>query len=339
MSTTDFFFPLLEDPYLMGRVAAANVLSDAYALGVRHIDTMLMLLCAATDIHNAELRAAVAQLMMAGFVDGCALAGTEVTGGQTTLNPWPLIGGVAEAVVRSAPAARELLMPERARPGDVLVLTKPLGTQLAVNLYQWLGQMEDAVYLTLVEANRDADAAAVATAETENAESVRKRGDKARMLWRMLDSVLSPAQAVRAYDVAAASMMRLNANAAQLMHEYGAHAATDITGFGLLGHARNLARNQRAHGVDLVIERMPVLAGMLAADAALDAGNMFGLAAGRSSETSGGLLVCLPDAASAQRYCRELRRRDGGWSAWTVGRVAPGKGEAYIVEGVEVIEV
>lgn len=62
------------------------------------------------------------------------MAGSDVTGGQTVLNPWITIGGVATAVC----PAHEIIMPENAVAGDVLVLTKPLGTQLASLAYQWM---------------------------------------------------------------------------------------------------------------------------------------------------------------------------------------------------------
>lgn len=62
----------------------------------------------------------------------------QVRGGQSVLNPWPILGGVAQSVVLE----NEVILPESAVAGDVLVLTKPLGTQVAVNLHQWLSQPE-----------------------------------------------------------------------------------------------------------------------------------------------------------------------------------------------------
>ena len=91
VSTTDFFYPLVEDPYLQGRVGAANVLSDMYALGVVHIDNVLMILAASLDI-DEKSRNIVTRNMMKGFSDCCKLANTDVTGGQSVLNPWPIIG-------------------------------------------------------------------------------------------------------------------------------------------------------------------------------------------------------------------------------------------------------
>lgn len=75
------------------------------------------------------------------------------------------------------------------------------------------------------------------------------------------------------------------------MHKYNAHGATDVTGFGLLGHAQNLAKHQK-NDVSFVIHNLPVIAKMAAVAKAC--GNMFQLLQGHSAETSGGLLICLP---------------------------------------------
>jgi len=133
VQTTDFFYPLVDDPYMQGKITAANVLSDLYAMGVENCDNMLMLLGVSTKMSEKE-RDIVVPLMMRGFKD-CALeAGCNVTGGQSVMNPWLTVGGVATSVCQ----ASEMIMPDNAVVGDVLVLTKPLGTQVAVNAHQWL---------------------------------------------------------------------------------------------------------------------------------------------------------------------------------------------------------
>lgn len=92
-----------------------------------------------------------------------------------------------------------IIRPNRIAPGDVLVLTKPLGTQVAVNVAQWM------------------------------------RSDEK---WSKVAHVISKEQGQEALDVACESMSRLNRNAAKLMHKYDAHGATDVTGFGIIGHAK-----------------------------------------------------------------------------------------------------
>lgn len=100
VQTTDFFYPLVEDPYMQGKIACANVLSDLYAMGVSDCDNMLMLLGVSTDM-TAKEREVVTTLMIKGFDDLAKEAGTSVNGGQTVLNPWYIVGGVATSVVSS----------------------------------------------------------------------------------------------------------------------------------------------------------------------------------------------------------------------------------------------
>lgn len=94
-------------------------------------------------------------------------------------------------------------------------------------------------------------------------------------------------QVERAYQDAMQCMARLNRNGASLMHKYDAHAATDVTGFGILGHARNLASNQKAE-VSFVLHTLPVLKNMVKVYEAC--GINFKLLDGFSAETSGELL-------------------------------------------------
>lgn len=98
VQTTDFFYPLVDDPYIQGKIACANVLSDLYAMGVTDCDNMLMLLGVSSELTLKE-REVVTKLIIQGFNDLAMEAGTTVNGGQTVLNPWYIIGGVASSVV------------------------------------------------------------------------------------------------------------------------------------------------------------------------------------------------------------------------------------------------
>ncbi|EGD82593.1 selenide [Salpingoeca rosetta] len=287
VQTTDFFYPLIDDPYIQGKIAAANVLSDLYAMGVTQCDNMLMLLALSMEM-PADARKVTTSLVMKGFRDACHEADTSVNGGQTVLNPWMIVGGVASSVA----AKGEFIEPAHARAGDVLVLTKPLGTQPAVNAHQWLHT---------------------------NA-------------FQRVQDVITPEEAVAAYRMAMHSMARLNRNAAKLMHECGARGATDVTGFGLLGHARNLAEAQDEQ-VDFIIDSLPVIAKMPAVNSKFN----FKLLDGFSAETSGGLLVVLPPD-QAERYCAALQEMDG-IPAWTIGRVVKGNNTASLAPDVKVEEV
>jgi selenide,water dikinase len=305
VSSTDFFYPNVECPYLQGRIGACNVLSDLYATGVVEVDTVLMILGVSVDMDEAT-RDTIAVELMRGFNDCVEEAGASVTGGQTVRNPWPMVGGCATATVTEG----ELVRPGGARPGDVLVLTKPLGTQVAVNLWQWRGEVTD----------------------------------NGRRNWpRVCPGVIAGVgEAGRVYDSACASMARLNKAAARALHTHKATSATDVTGFGLLGHARNLAEHNHATlpPVLFTIHTLPCIAGCVAVDGAI--GGAFGLLAGTSAETSGGILAALPSLQAAQAFCADLEA--AGECAWIVGDVTAaadghGKGGAVILPDARVIEV
>lgn len=290
VQTTDFFYPLIDDPYIMGKIACANVVSDMYAMGVTECDNMLMLLGVSTKMTEKE-RDSVVPLLIKGFKDCAKEAGTIISGGQTVVNPWCTIGGVASTVCQP----NELIVPDCAVAGDVLILTKPLGTQVAVHAYQWLDQPER---------------------------------------WNRIKHVVSDDDIRRAYQQASESMARLNRTASRLMHKYNAHGATDVTGFGLLGHAQNLAKFQK-NEVSFVIHNLPVIANMAAVANAC--GNIFPLVQGFSPETSGGLLVCVPrDAATA--YCKDVEK-EAGQPAWIVGIVEVGDRTARIIENPRILDV
>lgn len=292
VQTTDFFYPLVNDPYIMGKIACANVLSDLYAMGVSECDNMLMLLGVSSKFTEKE-RDVVVPLIMRGFKDLAAEAGTTINGGQTVLNPWCLIGGVATSVCQQ----NEFIMPNAAVAGDVLVLTKPLGTQVACNAYQWL----------------------------------HSKSDK----WNRVKMICTDEDVEKAYHDAMFSMARLNRTAAQLMHMFNSHGATDVTGFGILGHAENLAK-QQINEVNFVIHNLPCIQKMAAIARAC--GNLFGLLQGTSAETSGGLLICLPREQAA-KYCAEIKKIEGH-QAWIIGIVEKGTERmARIIDKPRIIEV
>ncbi|KXS22305.1 selenide water dikinase [Gonapodya prolifera JEL478] len=278
VQTTDFFYPNVDDPYWQGRISAANVLSDLYAMGVPDVDNVLMLLGICRDPRMLRSdRDAAARLMMEGFRDTCAQAGTCVKGGQTVMSPWFILGGVATTVQSSV----AIIYPTASRPGDVLVLTKPLGTQVASNVHVWL-----------------------------------KGREQKPERWDRVANIITEEEAVAAYETQILTMSRLNRTAAKLARKYGAHGCTDVTGFGLLGHAQNLASNQK-RPVEFVIHTIPVIKKMADVNARVN----YRLLEGKSAETSGGLLIALP-RDRAHLLVDELQRLDG-WPAWIVGDVQP----------------
>ncbi|WP_433381154.1 selenide, water dikinase SelD [Streptosporangium sp. CA-115845] len=274
--TTDFFTPIVDDPYDWGRIAAANALSDVYAMGGRPL-VALNLAAWPGDKLPLSMLASV----MKGAAVTAASGGCSVVGGHTISDPVPKYG---MAVLGLATPSR-LLTIDRARAGDDLVLTKPLGTGVVVTAL--------------------------------------KQGAAGRMT----------------VEEAVASMVTLNEAASEVAVSTGVRAATDVTGFGLLGH---LHRMLKASGVaaDLDADRVPLLpdARELAAKGYVPGGthaNMdflrdwvqIGVAVDdevaillHDAQTSGGLLMSVPSPSSG--LLDRLRRH--GVAAAVIGQVIPG---------------
>jgi selenide,water dikinase len=233
--------------------------------------------------------------MVDGFRDACAEADAPITGGQTVLNPWPIIGGVATSVVSKS----DFLDCSGAQAGDVVILTKPIGTQVAVNVNQWRREHNETLWNKCIQ----------------NAGLTEELAD------RMMHS-------------AVCSMVRLNRNGARLLLKHGAHACTDVTGFGILGHAQNLSENQ-VEPVAIEIHTLPCIAGTPAVNA-----NVFDfrLVKGYSAETSGGLMLCIPKN-NAEDFMKELQELDDCQS-WIIGHVvADASRKSRILQDAKVIDV
>ena len=276
--TTDFFTPIVDDPEDWGAIAAANALSDVYAMGGRPLIAVNL---AAWPGDGLDI--AILGRVMRGGAKIAAEAGCVIAGGHTIDDPVPKYG---LAVVGLADPAR-LLTIDRAEPGDRLILTKAVGTGV------------------------------IATAL--------KRG--------------TPGDAV--VNAAVASMTLLNAGASEAALAAGVRAATDVTGFGLLGH---LHRMLAASGVAARIwaQAVPLLPG--AADLAAAGYTSGGTRANtermrpvtsidpaipgelavllHDAQTSGGLLLAAP-AAAAPALLADLLAR--GLPAAVVGEVVAGE--------------
>lgn len=184
VTTTDFFTPIVDDPFAFGAIAAANALSDVYAMGGRPISALA--LCGfPADALGPEVLVRVLE----GGAAKCREAGIDVVGGHTIQTDEPIYGLAVTGLVHPD----RVVTNSGAKPGDVLVLTKPIGVGI------------------------------VSTAA--------KRGE----------------DDAHAIDGAIALMSTLNRAACDAMLELGdaVHAATDVTGFGLLGHLRNVLRASR----------------------------------------------------------------------------------------------
>jgi selenide,water dikinase len=118
VATTDFFTPIVDDPYDFGRIAATNAISDVYAMGARPILALALL-----GVPLGKLPTAVVQRIVAGGHDVCEAAGVPIGGGHSIDTPEPLYGLVALGLADPAKVKRN----DRAQPGDVLILGKALG--------------------------------------------------------------------------------------------------------------------------------------------------------------------------------------------------------------------
>lgn len=274
VSTIDFFYPLVDDPYNQGMIGAANVLSDLYSCGVTEIPTVLMILSASTQMKKPE-QLIVTKLMMKGFADKVREAGSKIAGGQSVLNEFPMIGGAAFGVVRS----EKPYVPKHAKPGDVLVLTKPLGSQILVNVNQYY-MNKDEKYKTLFE-------------------------DKKLITEDQIETI---------YQQGLHYMPQLNRVACELMLKHGATSSTDVTGFGILGHSQNLAEVQEAE-LDYIIDVLPSYPVLYSLDKVV---RDFKFKQGLAAETSGGLLISLPPDR-ADDFIKDMQKANrGAWKVGRV---------------------
>jgi cysteine desulfurase len=285
VQTVDFFTPIVDDPYWFGAISAANSLSDVYAMGARPLFALNIV-----GFPSNRLPMRVLQEILQGALDKAAEAGISVIGGHTVEDTEPKFGLAVTGVVHPD----QVLRNSTARPGDALVLTKPLG----------VGIISTAV----------------------------KRG------------LADEATAREAAEL----MATLNRAAAEAMLEVGANACTDITGFGLLGHLREMTAGS---GVDVTLSAsaVPTLpaAWTFAGADVVPGGTLNNLAhvephvafaPGVSrvaqltladAQTSGGLLISLP-ADRADALLAALRER-GVNDAARIGEVTePGTGRISV---------
>lgn len=282
--TVDLLTPVADDPYVFGQIAAANSLSDVYAMG----GTPLAALCIIT-FPVGEIEHETIKRILAGVWDKVKEAGAVIAGGHT----------LKDTEVKCGLAVTGIVHPERvvkntgARPGDVLILTKPLGTGIITTALR----VELAPASSVEEANR--------------------------------------------------LMGELNRVPAEAMRETGVNAATDITGFGLLGHAWEMAQTG---DIDLLIDasRVPLIPGTmeLASQQLFPEGSLKNYSFMKSradfapsvpedlclllcdAQTSGGLLIALPAARAPELLIR--LRAAGNTTAAIIGSVRSGSGRVKV---------
>ena len=192
VQTVDFFTPVVNDPYWFGQIAAANALSDIYAMGATPI-TALNIVC----FSPKKFGIAVLREILRGGIDKVRESGTSLLGGHSVEDEEIKYGLSVTGLVHP----KRIVRNEGAQPGDLLILTKPLGT---------------GVLITAMKGNR----------VSEEAEE------------RLI-----------------AVMATINRRASEVMLSAGTHAATDVTGFGLVGHLKEMIKEDL--GVEVYADKLP----------------------------------------------------------------------------------
>lgn len=196
--TVDFFTPMVDDPYRFGQIAAANALSDVYAMGGRPL-LALNIACFPNCLPPETLSE-----ILRGGADKVLESGALIGGGHTVQDDEPKYGLAVVGLVHPD----RVLSNAGARPGDALILTKPLGTGIINTAFKG-GLAGEEIYRAAVE-----------------------------------------------------NMAALNKDAAECLKEAGISACTDITGFGFLGHAAEMARASKV-SLEISSQELPLLPGVL----------------------------------------------------------------------------
>ena len=249
MQTVDFFTPIVDDPYQFGQIAAANSLSDIYAMGAKPIFALNIVGFPINDLPKKMLTT-----ILQGGADKAKEAGIPTVGGHSVDDKEPKYGLVVTGEVEE----KNIVTNKSATPGDVLVLTKPLGTGIIATAIK-KGVVKNDVIRTAVE-----------------------------------------------------SMSALNDLASKTMVELGVKTATDVSGFGLLGHLNEICEASKV-SAEIKYDDLPLLPGVnkLASDGIIPGGTKRNLSFAESftqfledhtkieklitsdAQTSGGLLISI----------------------------------------------
>ncbi|MEA2489112.1 MAG: selenide, water dikinase [Acidobacteriota bacterium] len=286
--TVDFFTPIVDDPYVFGQIAAANAISDIYAMGATPI-----LGLAIAGFPTDKLPLDVLERILRGGADKAAEAGFPVGGGHTIIDDVPKYGLVVTGIVK----IDRLVRNSTARVGDVLYLTKPIGTGILVSAY---------------------------------------RAATMRKFFRRQPPSL---------DEAIKWMTTLNRDASRVMVEIGVSAATDVTGYGLIGHLLEMCEGAGV-GATLQVSAIPVLDGArdLLARGFRPEGTVRNVKGFRNrirgnpaeadltllcdAQTSGGLLMAVDSGRAA---ALEARLQESGLFYAKVGQVTADSGHITLV--------
>jgi selenide,water dikinase len=284
IQTTDFFPPLCSDPYEFGEIAATNALSDVFAMGGRPISALNLVMFPSSKIEMSVLRS----ILEAGAAK-TEEAGAILTGGHTIDDNTPKYGLAVTGIVHP----EKIISNAQAKDGDVLILTKPIGTGVIIAGHR----------LEEIDQHK--------------------------------------------YQVALDSMKTLNNTACEVMQKFDIKCATDITGFGLAGHAYKMAKASNV-SIELDTKTTPLFEGVYEL---LDMGCIPGASfrnysyienellvenvdynlkmAMFDAQTSGGILMCVPKD-QADIVIKELKAKGLNHSS-TIGRVVSAQTRRLII--------
>jgi len=283
VETIDVITPIVDDPYTFGAICAANAVSDVYAMGGTPLSALAIL-----GFSSCDYGPPVIKILLKGCIDKLEEAGACLIGGHSIEDKELKFGLAVTGVVDK----KTILKVAGASPGEILVLTKPLGTGIMT--------------------------------------SAAKRGKVKK----------------KTLQIAITSMLQLNKAAAKAAVASGARSATDVTGFGLLGHGLNIAQSSKVN-LTIFYDEVPVMDGVkkfaeagvapkgaqrnldfcmkdVTFSGSISRGEQLVLS---DPQTSGGLLIALPPGG-VKKFQRLAKKN--GIPYWIIGEVTRGKGKIMV---------
>jgi selenide,water dikinase len=280
----DIFTPIIDEPEIMGEIAACNVTNDIFAMNVPEISGMLVFLAVKTDTPPK-----IAEGILKGIKNYMEnKINSKVVGGHTIYSEWPLIGGEASGFVEG----NKIISKTGVTKGDKLILTKPIGLQAISAAYRLLKDMPEELEGYTID--------------------------------ELKDSI----------NLAIEIMTTPNQNVVKTIHSYKdfsfIHAMSDVTGFGLAGHTKEMLQNSE---LSAIIETIPAI--KLSQALSKDLGYAFD--ACECAETAGGMLIAV-DPNKTEEISNALL--SNGITNWIVGKIDKTEpGHVRVAENAEIIEI
>ncbi len=283
LQNIDIFTPIVDEPEIMGEIAACNVTNDVFAMNVPEIHGMLVFLAMDTVMPME-----VAEGIMNGITNFMKKINSKVLGGHTIYCEWPLIGGEASGFVEKD----KLIRKQGLKEGDKLIITKPTGLQPVMAAYRILKNTPEILEL------------------------------------------YSTNELKISIDYAIELMITSNQNVVKTIHSYDdfsfIHSMTDVTGFGLAGHTREMLEGTN---LSALIETVPII--KYAKELSRDFN--YHLDSCEASETAGGMLLSV-DADNVEEFSNRLTSKNiPNWYVGNIEKKEPGL--VRLSENIEFEEV